>query len=523
MARVGVVHVVGASVTGSGFVVDPAGYVLTNAHVVAGAGRLTLVFNDGTRLTPRVVASDPRRDIALLKVDTAGRLKTLAFAARVREGEEVVALGYPLQLQGGLTVTMGVVSAFRTIDGVPYVQTDAAINPGNSGGPLLNLRGEVVGMNTSVRREIEGLDFQAQGIGFAIRYDVLNSRLEIMRTGNFSAPTPAPTPAPIFGPRGGSLNHDTDEESSRLDSYTDVADFVAEVTFRIPRDIAGDRWSAGLLIRASRNAQAISIWDSGHWSHSVLPDGADEYTTVQMEFSSNIGTGPNAENHIRVVAQGDTGWLFINGIYGAELDLSGLMDSGTIVLFALSDEGTTPTQYSDFIIRPLEKVYGPESGAIEHDPGSGLIDGHDVFISTADGMIEARFFNPYPASEGDWSSAFLFRQVTSDEFHAVGVLQSGTWFHHLRAGAAESAQQLAWQDSPHVSTGPSGSNHIRIIALGGEGWLFINGAYVGELDLRGWLGTGSVSAVGAYFAGHGIEGKSTKFEGFTVWSADSSE
>ena len=134
-------RITGTSGSGSGFVVDSAGYILTNDHVVHGAGRLTVVFDDGARVTARVVASDAARDIALLRVETARRLTALPIATGTREGDQVVALGYPLDLRGRMTVTQGIVSAFRTVEGVAHVQTDAAINPGNSGGPLLNPQG----------------------------------------------------------------------------------------------------------------------------------------------------------------------------------------------------------------------------------------------------------------------------------------------------------------------------------------------------------------------------------------------
>ena len=225
-ARPGVVRIAGTSGGGSGFVVDSAGYILTNEHVVDGAGRLTVVFDDGTLLASRVVAFDAARDIALLKVETTRRLTALPLAADVREGDEVVALGYPLSLGDRMTVTKGIVSAFRTFGGAAYIQTDAAINPGNSGGPLLNLRGEVVGMNTRIQREIQGQEFDAQGIGFAIKFDVLSSRLAIMKSGVRSTPTPTrapratPTSSPqaAFGPVSGSLEHDDDQFIPELDS-----------------------------------------------------------------------------------------------------------------------------------------------------------------------------------------------------------------------------------------------------------------------------------------------------------------
>ncbi len=126
---------------GSGFIVDKNGHILTNVHVIRGQENLTAVLDNGTRRTARVIAYDIPRDIALLKISAAG-LTALPFAARVREGEEVVAIWYPLDLGQSITTTRGIVSAFRTYGGVRYVQTDAALNPGNSGGPLLNMRGK---------------------------------------------------------------------------------------------------------------------------------------------------------------------------------------------------------------------------------------------------------------------------------------------------------------------------------------------------------------------------------------------
>ena len=531
--RAGVVRIAGTSGSGSGFVVDSAGYILTNAHVVGGAGRFTVVLSNGIGLTSSVVASDAARDIALLKVDTTRQLTVLPLATEAREGDEVVALGYPLDLEGGMTVTRGIVSAFRTLGGVTHIQTDAALNPGNSGGPLLNIKGEVVGMNSRGRREIPGRDYDAQGIGFAIRYDVLSSRLSVMISGASSdrttptrTPTPRATPSQsVFGPVSGSLEHDTNRFAP-FNSNTDFVDFVAEATFRTPQSIVGDSWTAGFVMRADRTrAHAVAIGHfSGNWYHSSIPEGGDGYELVQRNSSSNIRMALNAENHVRMVAQGERGWLFINGVYEVELDLSGLTASGNVTLYALADEGTASTRFAGFTVRALRKAYGPRDGTIDHDPDDGHIDTHRTSTSLADGIIEARLFNPYSTRDGDWSSGFLFRHSDTNEFHAVVIDDNGRWHHRLRTGDVDSTKRLASGFSPHISTNPSGSNHIRsnhirIIALGREGWLFINGTYVDKLDLSGWLEDGSVSAVGSYFTGHGIAGKSTRFEDFTIWSA----
>lgn len=176
-ARAGVVRIQGTTGSGSGFVIDSDGYILTNEHVINGQPRLTVVFDNGARLTPHVIASDAYLDIALLKIEAAGQLTVLPFAAEVRVGQEVIALGYPLNLGETMTITKGIISALRTAEGVRYIQTDAAINFGNSGGPLLNRNGEVVGMNTTILREES-----AEGIGFAIQYDVLSEQLQTMKS-----------------------------------------------------------------------------------------------------------------------------------------------------------------------------------------------------------------------------------------------------------------------------------------------------------------------------------------------------
>lgn len=170
---------------GSGFVLHPSGYIVTNAHVVARTADRKVIFADGRSLEAQVIASDPERDLAILKIDTHTPLKPLALGHShdLMVGETVVAIGNPLGYQH--TVTAGVVSALdRTLDFDHHlsfkglIQTDASINPGNSGGPLLNVLGELIGVNTAIRGD-------AQNIGFAIPVDqlrqILPSLLDVER------------------------------------------------------------------------------------------------------------------------------------------------------------------------------------------------------------------------------------------------------------------------------------------------------------------------------------------------------
>lgn len=156
---------------GSGFVINSDGFLLTNNHVVEGASEITVVLPDHGRFDGSVVGRSPEQDLAMIQVDVDEELPVIPLGNLddIRVGQSVVAIGNALGLPGGPTVTTGVVSALgRTLEPQPgqqpmedLVQTDAAINPGNSGGPLVNLDGELVGINTA---GIQG----AEGIGFAV-------------------------------------------------------------------------------------------------------------------------------------------------------------------------------------------------------------------------------------------------------------------------------------------------------------------------------------------------------------------
>jgi S1-C subfamily serine protease len=177
--------------SGSGFVVDPTGYILTNNHVVEGATSITVKFLDGTTLEGKVVGTDKYRDIALIKVDPGNRTLVaapLGDSDKVEVGELAVAIGSPFGQE--FTVTAGIISAVnRTIReegsffGIPGgIQTDAAINPGNSGGPLLNANGEVIGINTAI--ETGSAYFRGNvGIGFAIPINAAKEILPTLKAG----------------------------------------------------------------------------------------------------------------------------------------------------------------------------------------------------------------------------------------------------------------------------------------------------------------------------------------------------
>lgn len=161
--------------TGTGFVIRQDGYIMTNAHVVKNAEEIRVTLNDKRSFTGRVIGTDNFSDLAVIKIDSKD-LPVLKFGSsqNLRPGEFAIAVGNPFGYDH--TVTLGIISAIgRTVEdingNINFIQTDAAINPGNSGGPLINLRGEVVGVNTAIKDN-------AQNIGFSIPVDVARTVAE---------------------------------------------------------------------------------------------------------------------------------------------------------------------------------------------------------------------------------------------------------------------------------------------------------------------------------------------------------
>lgn len=164
---------------GSGFILSPDGYVMTNAHVVEDASEVVVTLTDKREFKAKIIGADKRTDVAVVKIDATGlpALK-VGDVSKLRVGEWVMAIGSPFGLEN--TVTAGIVSAKQrdTGDYLPFIQTDVAINPGNSGGPLINMRGEVVGINSQIYSRSGGF----MGISFSIPIDEAIRVSEQLRT-----------------------------------------------------------------------------------------------------------------------------------------------------------------------------------------------------------------------------------------------------------------------------------------------------------------------------------------------------
>lgn len=222
---------------GSGVVVHKDGYILTNDHVAGGnPASINVIFSDGTDLAGRTLWSDPTLDLAIVKIDAKNLVAApLGSSESLAVGETAIAIGTPLGLQFQHTVTSGIISALNRTVKVPtargenfmedLIQTDASINPGNSGGPLLNIKGEIIGINTIKVTS-------AEAIGFAIPIDVAKPIIEhFIEEGSFTTP--------YLGIVG------FDREMA---SYYDRNNYIQEGVYVVDMDTTGPAYHAGIRV-----------------------------------------------------------------------------------------------------------------------------------------------------------------------------------------------------------------------------------------------------------------------------------
>ena len=426
-------HITTADGSGSGFIYDKAGWVLTNAHVVVEASEVTVVIGGRSRFTGRVVGVNERIDLAVVKIDAPNDLPVLALAdaGSVRIGEDVIAIGFPISplLGSDPTVTKGVLSAKRSFQGVAYVQTDAPINPGSSGGPLLATDGSVVGVNTAKVESV--FSRPIEGIGLAISVETVAEQIPILGSGQVvrasgdptatatTAPsvataTPTPRRARVFGPIDGAIDHDPDDQVvPGLGAGVELANVVVEARFYNPYPRSTGDWSAGFRFRVAGPGASHSVFvrSDGRWYHYGPGGGRDGL--LQSQQSDEIVTGPLGSNLLWVVALADEGWLSINRRYAGALDLGGPGPAGDVratVGFMAGDElRAQATSFEGFSVSAIQAAFGPANGGLVHQPERGVIATHPSGVSLYDLIVEIRLFNPYPTSTGTWSSGVLLR------------------------------------------------------------------------------------------------------------------
>ena len=258
---------------GSGFILSADGFIMTNAHVIDGADEVIVTLTDKRELKARIIGADKRTDVAVVKIDATGLpFVRIGDVSRLKVGEWVLAIGSPFGLEN--TVTAGIVSAKQrdTGDYLNFIQTDVAINPGNSGGPLLNLRGEVVGINSQIYSRSGGF----QGISFAIPIDDAVRVAEQLRaTGRVVRGRIGVTIAPVskdvaesigLGRAAGALVQSVEKDGPADKAGVEAGDIIVKVDGRpversgdLPRLIGGTKPGARVSLQVFRRGSAREL------------------------------------------------------------------------------------------------------------------------------------------------------------------------------------------------------------------------------------------------------------------------
>ena len=526
-ARPSVVRIRTDQGSGSGAIFEVSSgraLVLTNQHVIDRARSIQVEVNDAATYAATLVGVDSLRDLAVLSICCDSSFRALPFgnASDLPAGTFVFAMGYPLGFEGQATVTSGIVSAVRFATGEDrwVIQTDASINPGNSGGPLLSATGRILGINTFVIRE-SGSGISVEGFGFAVSEVTIQMVIPTLIAGPPSGITPTPTPSGEA--KSGSLLHEDDGNIKLNRAFVDFEDALVEATFANPYSTAEGSWDYGFLIRSRgvNGFHVIGVSSGGFWFHYVRSGTFESSTQVDVGTNPVIRTSGTAENELRVLSRGNKGWLFINGTFITQLDLgewTGSGDVGVMSGFFTGDEiPGRSTDYRGFLVREVIAEGSPRNGTLLHE--SGFIAEERVPGRLTDLMLEAEFTNPYSTAVGSWDYGFIFREDGTNDFYAVILQSDGTWQHRVRTESSDSSTAIA-SEPASFTTAAGGTNHVRVIAVGRTGWLFINETFTAMLDLSASTKSGTSSAMTGFFVGNSIVGRTTTFADFVVWSLD---
>ena len=508
--------------SGSGVIfetLDQTAFIATNQHVVRLEEVVTVIVNDSTSYDGTVLGIDSVRDLAVVSI-CCGDFTASAFGDddNLEIGTDIVAIGYALGLAGSATVTKGIVS--RVFDDVQnmrkLIQTDAALNPGNSGGPVFTLDGLVVAVHvagidqTSTGRPVEG-------VSFSISANTVKEQIPALRSGvSTLPPTLPPTPTPgegyDFGPTSGELRHDPTDNFIKTE-YADISlgDMMVEATFVNPYSASSNSWDYGFVIRYDRNAPFLQVLISSgsHWE--VKSGSGAPYQRIASGTLSDLDLSAGGQNHLRVVAIGDLGWLFVNGDFVSSFDLGNVTGPGLVAVVTGAYTGDevagAVTRFENFKGYELTKRYGPAEGTLKQEPGQ--LATHYSGVGSGNLVAEAEFVNPQGR---DWLYGFTIFDINGIE--GIGLTSNGQWFQDTYDTRDEDYTVVGSGPLSNWKSGASSRNHLVLITFEEEGWLFVNGELEVELELSHTQGRDEIAITGLFLSDTG----SLEFEKFNVWA-----
>ena len=433
-----IARIVTARSTGSGFVYDARGLVATNAHVVDCCRDVAVILN-GRRYEGRVLGRNDAADLAVVQlVAGGGRFPSTSFgsAGRVAVGDDVIALGFPLDLMGDFTVTRGIVSSHRSYDGYNFIQTDAAINFGNSGGPLINKSGEVIGMNTSKRLD-------AEGVGFALSVAEIEHRLPgLSGYAAAPAPTPRPVPTPCLRP------------TATPQPYPDGATAITNVT--LIRDDSHADWSPDgrRIVFASNRTGNI---------HVINADGSD-VTQLTHNSDGNIDPAWSPDGRRIAFTLRRGGWeIYVMNADGSDVtqlthdsrsgspawspDCRRIAFASSGKIHVMNVDGSDVTQLTHDSYNPAsEPAWSPDGHRIAF--ASGPYRDREIYVMNADGSDVTQLTHDSRSSSPAWSPDGLRIAFTSYSLRGSGDIYvmnaDGSDVTQLTHDSYSPASEPAW-------------------------------------------------------------------------------
>tara|TARA_B100000029_G_scaffold516498_1_gene630306 strand:+ start:30529 stop:32994 length:2466 start_codon:yes stop_codon:yes gene_type:complete len=516
--RPSVVKIEANDSVGTGFLISNNGLIITNAHVVGDELEVLVTIYDENKRKALVLNKNINEDIALLAIE-GYNLEPISFGTLKRPsvGDEVLAMGYALDLPGNATFTKGMVSAFRpnVFGNLTALQTDTAINPGNSGGPLVDLYGNIIGINTAVAKS-------AEGINFAISMDEAINSINKLIEGNANDSN-------VF------INSIYPYQISLSDTwnaYEVRPDFVMiydkESSARIYilvhkiNDNVTSKEYADKRIEISSNQnfenyERLSV-------NQVKLDDINTYEIIETwKRPENDFTHKGVEYFLTNSGLGYSIYTEseISSWHESKNKVNNLLKTFSIDKSVTNTENITditPTPEPLFVNSKYN--YGPEDIILDHNPDDNFVPSETTNTNFLNTVIEATIYPPHYDKNRNWSSGFLIRRNNSSQLHSIGINSKGNWFHYARNRNLSDEDITYGNYSSQIKLGLNEKNILKIISIDNKGWLFINNKFVSELDLSLWTGNGDIQPIGSWFTGDEYYGESTLFNNITIKSLE---